>query len=75
MGANKNAAPPPGNDRVNNVLLDDLASKKRFFQNRLKNEERRLSCGRILKKQSASPPSGNLVDGLPLACHNTRAVV
>ena len=26
------------------------------------------------KGQSTSPPSGNLVDGLPLACH-TRAVV
>ena len=33
---------------------------------------------KLLKRiegQSTSPPSGNLVDGLPIVCSNTRAVV
>ena len=28
-----------------------------------------------IEGQSTSPPSGNLVDGLPLVCSNKRAVV
>ena len=33
-----------------------------------------IIIGEMIDRQSTSPPSGNLVDGLPLDCH-TRAVV
>ena len=43
--------------------------KKNVGKKKAKNE-----CEEIVG-QSTSPPSGNLVDGLPLVCNSTRAVV
>ena len=53
-------------------------SKRREKKTR-KNREDKDSRGEIAGAggvcYSTSPPSGNQVDGLPLVCHNTRAVV